>query len=255
VADPKPAPPLDEVVAKSGISYPNQHPYTHISFVMVVWNDETRAHALLDYIRPFFSDVVVGVQDSPDRTLVVARELADVVVEDAHHGFGDATFGPKLLPRVRTPWVLKVDCDEWPSRELLDSLSNATWYADHEAKTRGVWVPFRSSVDGIEYEEQHGHLRLFHRSAGWPGLLHSRPPIEDGIWWPVGHIRHDRSLDELVRDYLSYLRVGRGNAQWTEHNELMIRSACTGTAEKKGWEYVRSHEWWPQVASIVGKEE
>jgi hypothetical protein len=252
---PKPAPEIDEVVALSGIEYPNGHPFTHISFVMVVWNDAVRAGKLLAYVRPYFESLVVGVQSSPDDTLEVVRAVADVVVEDDHHGFGDATFGPKLLPRVRTPWTLKLDADEWPSKDLLDSLSSATWYADHKAHTQGAWIPFHSSVDGIEYEEQHSHLRLFHTSAGWPATLHSRPPIEDGMWWPTGHIRHDRSLDEMIRDYLEYLRVGRGNAGWTDHNELMIRSACLGTAEKKGWEYVRAHEWWPQVADIVGKEE
>lgn len=252
--NPTPAPPFKEVVKTSGIRYPNGHPYTHISFCMVVWNDEGRARALLEYIRPWFADVVVGVQASPDGTLDVAREYGDVVVEDDHHGYGDATFGPKLLPRVRTPWVLKLDADEWPSRDLLGSLSNATWYADHGAGTRGVWIPFRSSVDGIEYEEQHAHLRLFHTRAGWPAHLHSRPPIEDGILWTKGHIRHDRSMDELVRDYLSYLRIGQGSSQITAHNQMMIRSAVHGTAEKKGWEYVKSFEWWPEVEAIVGKE-
>lgn len=252
---PVPAPEIEHIVRASGIEYPNGHPYTHISFAMVVWNDEGRARKLLEYIRPWFANVVVGVQDSPDGTLAVAREIADIVVEDAHQGYGDATFGPKVLPRVRSPWTLKLDADEWPSEDLLGSLSNATWYGDHEAHVRGIWIPFRSSVDGAEYSEQHSHLRLFHTSVGWPAMLHSTPPIADGALWSKGHIRHDRSLDELVRDYLRYLQVGRGNAQWTEHNELMIRSACIGVADKKGWEYVRSHEWWPQVEAIVGKEE
>lgn len=75
--------------------------------------------------------------------------------------------------------------------------------------------------------------------------MHSRPPIPDGMIWRGGHIRHDRTLDELVRDYLRYLDVGRGNGQWTEHNSMMIRAACTGTAAVKGWEYVTAHEWWP----------
>lgn len=251
---PTPAPPHEEVVEASGIPYPNGHPYEHITFTMVVWNDAERAEKLLKKVRPYFESLVVGVQESPDDTLAVASKYADVVVQDGHHGYGDATYGPLVLPRVRTWWAFKLDADEWPSDDLLGSLSNATYYADHVKHTQAVWIPFRSSVDGIEYEEQHSHLRLFHQSAGWPASLHSRPPIEDGILWSKGHIRHDRSLDEMVRDYLSYLEVGRGNTQHTEHNEMMIRSACGGTAAKKGWEYVKSHEWWPQVAAIVERE-
>lgn len=249
--NPPPAPPLKEVVAQSGIPYPNGHPYTHITFTIVVWNDQERLRALLTKVRPWFETLAVVVQESPDDTLAVARSLADIVVEDKHHGFGDASYGPKLLPKVETPWSLKLDCDEWPSDDLLGSLSNATWYAEHVAHTGGVWIPFRSWVDGIEYTESHGHLRLFTTKVGWVPMLHSRPPIEDGIWWPTGHIRHERSLQEMILDYLNYLRIGRHDAGWTAHNRLMIRSACHGTAAVKGWDYVRSHDWWPQVEAIV----
>jgi len=253
--DPERVAPIDEVVAKSGIPYPNGTPYTHISFAIVVWNDAERLDRLLAKVRPFFRDICVAVQRSDDSSLAVANEWADVVVEDEHRGYGDATFGPRLLPSVRTPWVLKLDADEWPSDGLLSSLSNATWYADHLARTRGLWIPFRSSVDGIEYAEQHSHLRLFHTVVGWPDTLHSRPPINDGVLWePHGvdvHIRHDRTLDELVRDYLRYLEIGKKNPGWTAHNEMMIRSACIGIANEKGWDYVKAFEWWPQVVAIV----
>lgn len=249
--EPTLAPAIAEVEARSGIPYPNGTPFTHIGFAIVVWNDAERLDRLLAKVRAVFTNIYVGVQKSDDASLAVAREWANVVVEDEHRGYGDATFGPRLLPKVRTPWVLKLDADEWPSDDLLSSLSNATWYADHVARTTGVWIPFRSSVDGLEYEEQHSHLRLFHAAVGWPGLLHSRPPIHDGILWQNGYIRHDRSLDELVLDYLRYLKIGKDNPQWTAHNEMMIRSACISTAEAKGWDYVKGFAWWPQVEAIV----
>lgn len=252
------APTLEEAVELSGIPYPNQPPYSHITFALVAWNEGSkdpsqvsRLAALLEHVRPYFERLVVGVQASDDDTLEIANHFADRVVEDLHHGFGDATFGPKLLPEIRSPWTIKIDADEWPNSELLDSLSNATWIADHHAHTRGVWIPFKSSVDGIEYEEQHAHLRLFHTAVGWPPTLHSRPPINDGILWQSGSIRHDRSLDELVQDYLRYLEKGAHNAGWTAHNTMMIRSACIGTAAVKGWEYVMAHDWWPQVEGLM----
>lgn len=249
--NPEPVPDLSEIVGPSGILFPNPVPYTHVTFALVAWNEEDRLPALLRRVRPFFSRIVVGVQESDDDTLAVARELADVVVEDQHWGFGDKTFGPKVLPEVKSRWTLKVDADEWPSDDLLESLSSATWYAENEAKTRGVWIPFRSSVEGIEYEEQHAHLRLFESASGWPALLHSRPPIQDGVLWQTGHIRHDRSLNELVADYLRYLEIGKANPQWTAHNRMMIRSAVRGTAEIKGWGYVKERNWWDDVKEIV----
>lgn len=250
--EPTPTPPLAEVRALSGIE--DVPPFTHVTFAIVAWQEEQRLRPLLERVRPFFSTLAVAVQESSDGTLAIARELADIVVEDAHQGFGDASFGPKLLPQVRTPWVLKLDADEWPSDDLLTSISSATWWAERQG-TGGIWIPFRSSVDGIEYEEQHAHLRLFTTNVGWPGLLHSRPPIFDGVLWQTGHIRHDRSLDEMMQDYLRYWDVGRGNRSWEDHNRLMMYWACRGTAEKRGWDYVRSFAWWPKVEAIAYQEE
>lgn len=249
---PTPVPPLEEIVELSGVPYPNGHPYSHITLALVAWNESARLRSLLEHVRPYFERLVVGVQASDDDTRQIAVDLADIVVDDKHHGFGDATFGPKVLPRVYTPWVIKIDADEWPTEELLDSLSNATWYANHVVGTKGIWMPFRSSVDGIEYEERHAHLRLFHTDVGWPPYLHSRPPIQDGILWETGHIRHDRSLDELVQDYLRYLEKSGSNMGWITHNKQMIRSACEGTAAVKGWDYVIGHAWWPEAKSVFG---
>lgn len=247
------APPLSEVEAASGIAYPNATPYAHITFCLVAWQEERRLAGLLSHLRPFFANIIVGVQTSDDRTRDIAIEHADIVIDDEHHGFGDATFGPKLLPLVTTKWVLKLDADEFPSRELLSSLSNATWYAeqhDHD----GVWIPFKSSVEGIEYDEQHSHLRLFRNGLSWPNTLHSRPNAKSMVLWPTGYIRHDRSLDELVSDYLRYYHIGRGNVGWEAHNKMMMRSACEGTASVKGWAYVQAFEWWPEVRALVFQE-
>jgi len=238
-----------EVEASSGIPYPNPTPYTHIAFACVVWQDAARLRDLLAYVRPYFGQLFVAVQRSTDGTLGAAMELADVVVEDDHRGFGDASFGPLLLPKIPHLWTLKVDVDEWPSSDLLASLSHATWAADM-AGVDGVWIPFGSAVDGQEYNEQHSHLRLFKTKKGWPGLLHSRPPIHQAIIWRRGQYRHDRTLDEMMQDYLRYYEVGRGNPSWDEHNTMMMREACRGVATVKGWPYVKGFAWWPEVLEI-----
>lgn len=248
------APKIREVAKASGIKYPNAVPYTHITFCTAVWNEEERLRPLLELLRPYFATIIVGVQASTDGTLAIARELADVVVEDEHRGFGDATFGPRLMPLVRSKWTFKLDADEWPDKRLLDSMSNATWFAEQNGY-EGVWIPFQSSVEGIEYKEQHSHLRLFETRLGWPGTLHSRPPARQTVLWQNGHIRHDRSLDEMMQDYLRYWHAGRGNAGWEAHNRLMMYSACTGTAAVKGWDFVQSHPWWPEIEAIAFSEE
>lgn len=254
MSDPPLAAPLSEITEASGIAHPNGIPYAHITAAMVAWNEEGRIGKLLDWLRPFFKTVAVGVQESDDTTFMVAREYGDIVVLDRHHGYGDATFGPRLLPLIKTPWTFKVDCDEWPDEDLLRSLSSATWYAEHHGLS-GLWIPFRSWVDDIEYEEQHSHLRLFRTEAGWPAGLHSRPPIENTAVWQEGHIEHRRTLDEMMQDYLRYWSAGRGHRGWEDHNRLMMFHACRGTAERRGWDYVRTFSWWPEVEAIAFQEE
>lgn len=247
---------LGEITEAGGPVYPNEIPYKHITAAMVVWNDQTRLHQLLDLLRPYFETLAVVVQQSEDKTLSVAREYADTVTTDAHRGYGDASFGPLLLPLIKTPWTFKVDVDEWPSLDLLESLRSATWLCEQRPETSdGAWIPFRSSVDGIEYEEQHGHLRLFKTQLGWPATLHSRPSTSHSLYWHTGHIRHDRTLDEMMQDYLRYWNVGRGNEGWDAHNKLMMYHACLGTAEKKGWDYVKAFDWWPRVEAIAFQED
>ncbi len=254
MSDPPAADPIEIITAKSGIPYPNTRPYEHIAVCLVAWNEERRLEPLLELLRPHFATIGVGVQKSTDRTLEIASKVADVLVTDEHRGYGDATFGPRLLPAIKTRWTFKLDCDEWPSEELLASLSSATWYAESKG-FNGVWIPFRSSVEGIEYDEQHSHLRLFETRLGWPGLLHSRPGTDATAWWPLGHIRHDRSLDEMMQDYLRYYKVGLGNSGWDAHNRLMMKSACWGTAKVKGWEFVQSFGWWPEVEAAAFADE
>lgn len=248
----------DEIVATMGvgdvpeIEYPSLRD-PNIAFACVVWQDAERLERLLTHVRPYFTALAVGVQKSTDGTLDVARRLADIVVTDEHRGFGDATFGPKILPQVTQSWTFKVDADEFPSEDLLGSLPHAARAAE-KVGVEGVWIPFRSSIEGFYWEEQHSHLRLFRTHLGWPNKLHSRPPVWRCLQWMTGFIDHSRSLDEMMQDYLSYYRIGLGDTGWTKHNQLMMRNACIGTAKKKGWHYVKQFPWWPEVrkAAFIG---
>lgn len=224
--------------------------YDNITAAMVLWNESARIGPLVKRLRPYFQRIVAGVQESTDGTLELAQQLVDEVRTDAHHGYGDATFGPKVLPMVHTEWTLKVDGDEMPSKGLLASLGDAV-IACEEQKRDGAWLPFRSWIDGEEWKEQHGHLRLFRTRLGWPSTLHSRPMTENTLSWNIGWIEHKRSLDEMIRDYLNYYRAGMWNSQWVEHNTLMMREACKGAAKLRGWEYVEAFDWWPDVRAVA----
>lgn len=243
---------IPEIVARTGVSYPNAAPHEDISLLIVAWNEARRIGPLIEYLAPWFSHSVVCVQESDDQTLEIAQSLltrpGDVVMQDRHWGHGDASL-PRMVAAASTPWCFSVACDEKPDLDLLQSLHSAIAYAS--GNFDGVWVPFHSSVDGVEYNEQHGHLRLFKQRVGWPKTLHSRPDPRHAMWWPFGYIDHVRSLDEMMQDYLRYYKVGRGNPGWEAHNAKMMRDACASIAEHHGWDYVQSYPWWPAVAKIA----
>lgn len=234
--------------------YPQGVPYTDVTFAGVFWNDAERVERLLQAVRPWFINLVVGVQTSPDGTLDVCRRHADQVIEDEHRGYCEPTLS-KVVAAVRTEWSFVVSADEMPSGELFESFQDMLDRAAAEPTIDGFWIRFVSSIDGIDYpSESDNHLRCFRSHLGWPSTMHSRPNASHAIFWPTGSIRHDRSLDEMILDYLRYFRLGLGDPGWEAHNRVMIHDACTATAAQKGWDYVRSFDWWPEAASVAFEE-
>jgi hypothetical protein len=244
---------LPEIVAKTEIMHPNVPPYDHVSLLIVAWNEEKRIGGLIELLKSWFTEFVVCVQESDDDTLDIAKALLpeNMVTQDKHWGHGDRSF-PMMVSRAKTPWCFVVSCDETPNTDLLQSVRSATALAEADRHTsEAVWVNFVSTIEGVEVPEQSAHLRIFKTHVGWPNTLHSRPGTNKGYLWPYGFISHDRSLDEMVKDYLSYYEVGRGNAGWDAHNLMMMREACKFIARDKGVEYVTKYEWWPDVQVLA----
>lgn len=250
---------LEQAVEQTSIAYPNPHPYTDVSLLVVAYNEAERIGSLLSYLKEYFVHSVICVQESTDGTADIARAVmdrpTDKVIDDRHWGHGDASF-PKMVKAAQTEWCFVVSCDEWPTIELLDSLWSAIAVGALDEKTdEAVWHRFREWIEDIETGESN-HLRLFRTRVRWPGGLHSRPNTNEAIWWPHGWFEHRRSLDEMMRDYLSYYELGRGAPGITIHNKEMMRGACTFVAQHRGWEQVTANEWWPEVRALAfGAEE
>lgn len=230
-------------------------PWTDVTLTGVYWNDPDRVAALLRLVRPWFVNLVVGVQTNDpanDETLARCREIADRVIVDRVHGFCEPTIG-KVLRESPTEWVFLVSADETPSAPLLGAFQDIL--DDAAANKRDAyWVRMISSIEGIEYpSEQDNHLRVFKKRLGWPTTMHSRPEGGREFFWRAeDFLRHDRSLQEMVgEDYLRYLKLSGGNQAWIEHNVSMIYNACMATAHHYGWPYVKAYPWWPEVRRIA----
>jgi len=224
----------------------------------VFWNEARRLPHLLDILASHFRHISIVVQQSDDDTLKIAYErLKDVpgskISVDVHHGSGDPSF-PLLLRSVETPWTFIISGDELPSFDLLISMERLDRNVDF-GDIDGFWIPFRSTIEGIDFtSEQDAHLRLFKTELGWPeAKLHSRPDAKVNAAWSTGYIRHDRSLDEMVADYLRYLEMGKDDAGWTAHNKLMLHDAVYKVGDVVGIADIMNRPWWPAVLeALVG---
>lgn len=229
-------------------------PWTDVTFVGVYWNEESRIRTLLETVRPWFSNLAIGVQKSDDATIDIVREFADIVVEDEHHGIPEPTFS-KVLARVTTPWVFVVSGDELPSPALLQSFQAMLDKAGAQGNRDidGFGIHFRSTIEGIDFtNEQDRHTRVFKSFLTWPQTMHSGPQgMRRVLNWDQGFIVHSRSLDEMVRDYLRYYRIGLGDKGWDTHNLMMLRECCKGVAGRLGWNYVKAFPWWEEVVATA----
>jgi hypothetical protein len=229
-------------------------PWKDVTFAGAYWNCGPRLEKLLKFVRPWFKTIIAVVQESPDNTLEVARKYADVVIEEPWMGRGDPSIHT-AVEKVKTKWVFVISDDEMPTTELLHSFQDLV--DELKAKGReGAWLHFASTIDGIDFtREQDQHLRFFAPHVGWPSTQHARPMTDNTIQWrPAGgQIHHDRSLDEMITDYLRRYELGRRDATPDQqaHNQRMMRSAVEAVSRTKGEEYVTGFEWYPEVVRVA----
>lgn len=234
-----------------------QAPWEDVTFTGAYWNCAERLESLLTYVRPWFTNIVVVVQKSPDDTLKVAQDLADQVFEDRWHGRGDPSIH-RAVNKVKTRFAFVISDDERPSPDLLDSFQELAETLVAEGKD-GAWIPFHSSIDGIDFtKEAQGHLRFFSPKIPWPSTPHARPMTDNTLFWDHGYVDHDRTLDEMMQDYVRRYDLTGKEPSWGQmqaHNVKMIRSASSAIGERKGWPYVKSFDWWPRVMDIAYDED
>jgi glycosyltransferase involved in cell wall biosynthesis len=245
------------IVTESGIPYPCPSPYTDIGAFIIAWNEEARLGQLIERLQPWFERIAVVVQESDDRTWQVAEEmlrLSDRLISDKHHGWAEPS-AQLAVAALKTDWVFRIDCDEWPSDDLLGSLGHAKWLAEERADScEGVWLTIHETIEGLRRERSTAELRLAAGYLSWPSELHSRPATERVHLWPYGYLMHSRSLTEVMEDYLRYLDIGRESPTLLEANVRMMREACEVVARDKGWTFVQSHAWWPAVEAAIYEE-
>jgi len=225
-----------------------------VTSVSVLWEEAHRAERLLSCLVANFERVVVVVQECDDGTWDIARDIlrrTDALVGDIWRGGGDFSM-PMALANVQTEWAFVISGDEYPSEDLLDSMPEAVQLLERTGMS-GAFILFRETIEGERFVEHGKHVRLFRTSGGWEARHHSSAPHENTITWQAGYIEHTRSLDEVVIDYLRKYRMmeREGLTNLFPVQVSMLQRSCTLVARAKGWDWVKAHDWWPEVEAIA----
>lgn len=152
-----------------------------ISALLMTHNEERLVEAALRSLRAVADEILVG-HDGPcrDATLERARPLADKVIEFDFRGAPEVNT-IKLLRRASHDWILRIDCDETLSPELIERVleikrdgppADVTHYNCVWTNMAAVEEDASGASDAAEADR----ALLFKRSCTtWIGLPHRTP--------------------------------------------------------------------------------
>lgn len=96
-----------------------------LSIVIIAFNERERLPRLMETIS-FADEVVILDSGSKDGTVEWATKQGYLVVNSPWEGYVKQK--NKAIELASFSWILSVDCDEWLSEELADSIQQALKY-------------------------------------------------------------------------------------------------------------------------------
>lgn len=169
-----------------------------LSVYIMAQNEENRIRKALESARPIADELVVIDGGSTDRTVEVARSIADRVIVHPFEGY--ARQRAFALTQVSGDWVLALDADETLSPELQEAIPklldqqviDAFEFSRRNYVKPGVWMRY-----GGKYPDY--QRRLFRRGKATYGeVVHAgEVPTVDGV---VARINLDIYHDQIEKN-------------------------------------------------------
>jgi glycosyltransferase involved in cell wall biosynthesis len=179
-----------------------------LSVLVPTKNEEPNIRAVLESVR-FAEEVVVVDSGSTDRTLAIARSIADRVLE--HEYVNSAAQKNWAIPLLAHRWILIVDADERVTPALREEIERTL--AD-PARLDGYWIHRDNHFLGRPIHtagwQRDKVLRFFDRTKGAyePLHVHAEVVIRGRVGTLQNKLVHHtyRSLDQYFEKFGRYTR-------------------------------------------------
>jgi len=182
-----------------------------LSVYIPVLNEEGRIRAALESVR-WADEILLVDTGCSDRTLEIAREYTDRVIELPFDGFG--TLRNKAVAHCRHDWILSLDADERCTPELKQEIQ-AVLASD--AADDAYFIPRRNFFMGrpirhCGWYPDYCQPKLFRKGA----MTYRNDEVHEGfeVRGRVGYLKHDilhdsfHSLSQLIDKMNRYSTLG-----------------------------------------------
>ncbi len=186
-----------------------------VTLGMVVHNEAPRLLERLPVWRKLFSEIVIVVQDSTDKSLQIANTYADKVYRDICHGFSEIS-RPVVFKNASFQWMLYLDPDENPTEKFIQDIPNLIQSTELDGYITPflhypVYNPKGDKVFHAMCDDRQERLRLFkHSEITTIPKLHTT--FYPKNWSRIGKldyitIEHKKTFEEWSYDHALYQQI------------------------------------------------
>jgi len=94
-----------------------------ITLIVLTYNEEVNLRACLDSVKDWVSEIIIVDSPSSDKTVEIAREYTDKIFTHPFKNQADQWNWAIDNLAIENEWILKLDGDEYMTRELLEELA------------------------------------------------------------------------------------------------------------------------------------
>lgn len=154
---------------------------SEISLCMIVKDERGNLERLLPHLAPYVAEMLIADTGSTDGTQSFLTSYPGVRLFRASLVKGFAIARNVCIEAATREWILWVDADEWPTKELLRWMH---WFVGTKEATDcdSVYIWRENRVDGnlIGAKSYERHIRLFRRHLRVEGVLHEQVFSKNG---------------------------------------------------------------------------